>query len=441
MVIQPDGKTLVAGYISDGVQRDFGVSRYNVDGTLDLSFGSLGRVITAVVQLTISLPPWLLPQTKDRVAGYSVIAPGVVTFGSVIRYNTNGTLDTTFNSSGKLFAGFGGVNERVSSFAVQSNGKIVIGGTSNLSGTSHFAISRLNIDGSLDTTFNGTGIQSTDFGNAVNSIKIMPNNKIVATGSAIVGGQGDFAVARFNSNGTFDTTFNGNGTLVFDGFGEGDDAFASALQPEGKIVLTGYSYQGGVRGFATARINANGTLDNSFKWERKAAGQVGGNESYSTSVAIHADGRIDVVGFSRDGFQPSKGAMIQYNANGSLNSNFDDDGVYYGEVPGTDNTFSAVAIGSDEKITIAGFQLYSHYNTFTGQIAGTHHDFTVQRLIGNSADIKAVSATTSGGNKITVTYNITGGPISPFSIGTYLSPIRSLAVFRIQEEIPLWVKF
>ncbi len=148
---------------------------------------------------------------------------------------------------------------------------------------------------------------------------------------------------------------------------------------------------------------------------------MGTDGSYAASVAIHADGRIDVAGFSRDGFQPSKGALIQYNANGSLNSNFDGDGIYYGEVPGTDNTFSAVAIGSDEKITIAGFQLYSHYNTFTGQITGTNYDFTLQRLIGNSADIQAVSATTAGGDKITVTYNITGGPISPFSIGTYLS--------------------
>ncbi len=249
MVIQPDGKTVVAGYISDGAQRDFGVSRYNVDGTLDLSFGSLGRVITAANgsgdDITTSIA--LAPDGKIVVAGYSVILPGIATFSSVVRYNPNGTLDTTFNNSGKLLAGFGGLDERVYSVAVQSNGKIVIGGTSNVSGASRFALARLNIDGSLDSTFNGTGIQATAFGNIAYSLKIMPNNKIVAVGNAIVGGQSDFAVARFNSNGTFDTTFHGGGTVVFDGFGEGDDGFASALQPDGKIVLTGYSFQGGVR--------------------------------------------------------------------------------------------------------------------------------------------------------------------------------------------------
>jgi len=117
----------------------------------------------------------------------------------------------------------------------------------------------------------------------------------------------------------------------------------------------------------------------------------------------------------------SNGALVRYNVNGSLDSTFGAGGIYLDNVAGMENTYTALAIGSDGKITGAGAMLHAKYDTFRGLSVGTNQDFTLQRFVGTSVDIKAVSATTHGGNQITVTYNIVGGYAAPFSIGSYLS--------------------
>lgn len=225
IAIQPDGKTVVAGYISDGSQLDFGVSRYNADGTLDISFGNFGKVITKVsFGDDVATSVALAPNGKIVVAGYTAI--GATKVVSVVRYTASGFLDTTFDLDGIVTTALSGTNDFASAVVVQPDGKIVIGGTSNNSGAQRFALARFNIDGTFDGTFNNIGTVLTSFGSVIYSIKIQPDNKILAVGSNVVGGSGDFALARFNSNGSLDTTFNSGGFVSFDsGFGGDDNAF------------------------------------------------------------------------------------------------------------------------------------------------------------------------------------------------------------------------
>jgi len=427
IVIQPDGKTVVAGYISDGAQLDFGVSRYNVDGSLDITFGNFGKVITKVsFSDDVATSVALAPDGKIVVAGYTAIDATKVV--SVVRYTASGLLDTTFDFDGIVTTALAGTNDFANSVVVQPDGKIVIGGTSNNSGVQRFALARFNTDGTFDSTFNNGGTLLTNFGDTIYSVKIQPDNKILAVGSNIFLGSGDFALARFNPNGSLDATFNSGGFVSFDsGFGADDSAFSAAIQADGKIVIAGYSFQDGARGFATARLNANGSLDTSFNGTGKQLLKIGTEDNYAATVGVQVDGKIVVGGFTRNfrntdpASGDSNGALVRYNVNGSLDSTFGDGGIYLDIVAGMDNTYTALAIGSDGKIMVAGAMLRARYDTFRGLSVGTNQDFTLQRFVGTSVDIKAVSATTSGRNLITVSYNILGGTVTPFYIGTYLS--------------------
>ena len=163
---------------------------------------------------------------------------------AVARYNSNGTLDTSFDGDGKLTTDFGG-SDYVSGMAIQADGKIVVAGGSN----SDFAVARYNSNGTLDTSFDGDGKLTTDFRgyDLANTMAIQADGKILVAG----GSDSDFAVARYNSNGTLDTSFDGDGKLRIN-FSDGYDfANSMAIQTDGRIVLAGTNS----RDFALARLN------------------------------------------------------------------------------------------------------------------------------------------------------------------------------------------
>src|SRR4051794_14769623 len=194
---------------------------------------------------------------------------------------SNVPLDATFATGGKRTTGFdlgGGHVDRASRVAVQADGKVVvIGAAQGPAGDFDFAIARYNVNGTLDATFNGTGKQTIAFnlggGNddRATGLAIAADGKIVVGGYAQVGSFGDydFAVARLNANGSLDTSFatTGKRTVAFDRGGAGEDKAAGiALQADGKIVLAGHAQFSafGDYDFAVARLNANGALDTAF---------------------------------------------------------------------------------------------------------------------------------------------------------------------------------
>lgn len=163
-----------------------------------------------------------------------------------------GALDSTFGGSGIITTGFaGGTQDIAYAVTVQTNGKIVLAGRSNWD----FAVARYNSDGNLDTTFNSTGRVTTSLSGSFEqayAVAIQTDGKILAAGYARMANE-DFAVIRYNSNGSLDTTFNTTG-IVTTAIGVNDDtARALTIQSDGKIVLVGSSHNGANDDFAIIR--------------------------------------------------------------------------------------------------------------------------------------------------------------------------------------------
>lgn len=316
MALQTDGKIIVAGssYVA-GSSEDFALARYNGDGSLDTSFNGSGKVTTAIGSGADSIQSVVI-QSDGRivVAGYS--DNGSNMDFSVARYLPGGSLDTNFNGTGKVTTAIGSAGDYAYSVALQGDGKIVVAGNSFNNGTANdFAVVRYNSNGTLDTSFNGSGKVTTDFPGSAgpddygNSVAILSNGKILVGGTAFnASNNTDFALARYNSNGTLDTTFNGTGKLRTD-FGVAyDHGNGMTVQKDGKILLVGDADIGGTGILALARYNPNGSLDGGFGSGGKVTTALGNLQDVGYSVAVQTDGNIVVAGYSWRG----SGAATQY---------------------------------------------------------------------------------------------------------------------------------
>jgi uncharacterized delta-60 repeat protein len=194
------------------------------------------------------------------VAGYSY--NGSKNYFSLVRYNTNGNLDTTFGTNGIVttaIRGINSINDYANALFIQSNGILVAGSSyDNTSSKYDFALVRYQATGSLDTTFGTNGIVTTAIGNDGDwdfayALGIQSNGMIVAAGSSNNGSNYDFALVRYNIDGSLDTGF-GAGGIVTTPIGSSDDyALALGIQSNGRIVAAGYSYNGSNDDFALVR--------------------------------------------------------------------------------------------------------------------------------------------------------------------------------------------
>jgi len=228
VALQADGKTVVAGIaydygITGSTGKDFGVARYNANGTLDTSFDTDGTVTTnsAGSHHDEARAVAIQPDGKIVVAG-----SGAFDF-FLVRYNANGSLDTTFGfNNGKVLTDTGGDNETIRSLAIQADGKILAVGAGNNSGV----IARYNADGSLDTTFDGDGkVFQPDCSGCFNNVRLQADGKILATGIG--------SILRFNTNGSVDTSFGMSGTAWV----QRHNSYALLIEPDGKIVVGGFT--------------------------------------------------------------------------------------------------------------------------------------------------------------------------------------------------------
>jgi len=259
VVLQSDGRILATGSVNATTNRDFVVARYNPDGSLDGALNGTGIVMTSVGNGNVHARSIAL-QTDGKILVAGVTSIGLGNYFALVRYNVNGTLDTTFNSTGKVVTSVtstGFLNDSASSVVLQSDGKILVSGYSNNGSNYDFALVRYNSDGSLDTTFNGTGKLTTSISSSsdfAGSMGLQSNGRIVVAGYVSRFANSDFAVARYNSNGSLDTSFNGTGKVTTDiGTATDDLAFGLAMQPDGNILLAGYSNSAGTYQFALVR--------------------------------------------------------------------------------------------------------------------------------------------------------------------------------------------
>ena len=209
---------------------------------------------------------------------------------------TDGFYDNGFSGDGRLTSARGGV-QQAKAVAIQADDKIVVAGISGPPGDFNLAVARYRpLDGSPDTTWSPDGWRETDFGAAqeyANDVAIQPDGKIVVAGQTGTA----FALARYNTDGTLDSSFSGDGKQTTSFAGQSDIATGVAIQADGRIVAGGHSFTGGAaaRDFALARYNPDGTLDTSFSGDGKQTLDLGSND-IAEGVAIQPDGRIVLAG-------------------------------------------------------------------------------------------------------------------------------------------------
>jgi uncharacterized delta-60 repeat protein len=429
MAIQPDGKIVVAGFTDTATGREFALARYNTNGSLDTSFGSGGKVTT---DFGSNQAPGLAVALQSD--GKIVVAGLTQTNDSnfaLARYDTNGTLDTSFGSGGKVTTDFSGSEDQAFAVAIQSDGKIIAAGHSFSSSTSaDFALARYNTDGALDTSFGAGGKVTTDFsGSADNAhaVAIQLDGKIVVAGR--VRNQttsDDFGLARYNTNGSLDTSFGTGGkvTTDFTGVAGPDEAQALAIQLDGKIVAVGFA-SAASGNFALARYNADGTLDTSFGTGGRATTDFGCDDR-ALGVAIQVDGKIVTAGVTCGDF-----ALARYNTNGTLDSSFGTAGIVTTDFSGGDDGAFAVAIQPDGKIVAAGFAGIFTVEDTSGDFALARYEGpTSQDLISGLSDqvqdlVNTGALNQGQGNSLTVKLTNVLNSLSPGKTKTACNQLNS----------------
>ena len=298
LALQSDGKFVVAGtsYVSGWPH--FAVLRYNSDGSLDASFGSGGLVTTAIGSIDNGASGSSVAVQND---GKIVVAGQRKSDFALVRYNSDGSLDNTFNGTGKVTTDIASSSDDYArQVVVQSDGRIVVGGFFLGGDNNNFVLVRYTSNGSLDSSFGTGGKVKTDLGSRedrASGLALQSDGKILLGGGWGNGSRFDFALVRYNVNGSLDTTFNGTGKVITDIGNNSNDTGASVtVQGNGKILVVGASGTVNNVDFAVVRYNSNGSLDSSFGTAGKVTTAIGSSHDRARSVALQKDGKIVVAG-------------------------------------------------------------------------------------------------------------------------------------------------
>jgi uncharacterized delta-60 repeat protein len=379
MGLQADGKILEAGSVSISGGIKFGLARYTSSGSPDTSFGSGGETTTKIGSNAQAYAMAVQSDGKIVLAGQGNPGKTGADF-ALARYNSSGSLDTAFGSRGTLTTSFGSGADNAEAVVIQSDGKIIAAGFSSQPDAANgypqveFALARYNSNGSLDTSFGSNGTVLTAFGAGapygsnidaeIDGMTLQSDGKIVVAGySTITGPKGRFfTVARYNANGTLDSTFGPNHTGIVSlppsGSYHNDEAFGVVIQADGKIVAVGnVSPARYYDEWALARFNSDGSLDGTFGSGGEVIQEVvagAGVSDIAFAVAMQSDGKIVAAGTHSYGGSAESFALGRFNSDGSLDSTFNGTGIVTTQV-GTGSDARGMAIQpADGKIVVAG---------------------------------------------------------------------------------------
>ena len=353
VALQPDGRIVVAGHAGGG-NSDLALARYDASGKLDQAFGSAGMVTTDLGARDEAVAVVLQPDGKIVVAGYTGAA------GSddiaLARYTVSGTLDTSFGSGGVVTASLG-ANQRAYAVALDGD-RIVVAGDSGHGTDWDLALLRYTTSGSLDATFGAGGVVTTSVSSAgdhCRDVAVQPDGKILVVGHVGYSiGTDDILLARYTVSGTLDVTF-GNGGIVITTVGNGD-AYAEAvhIRPDGSILVAGHS-QNGLDDFTLLCYTVSGTPDVSFG----ASGVVTtdfGDDDEAHALDVQGNGRIVVAGDNSEVCP----AIARYHPDGSLDTSFGTNGLANTHV-GSGGKGYAVAVQPNGRIVLAGYGGQSYF--------------------------------------------------------------------------------
>ena len=425
VAVQTDNKVLAIGYVIIGVDKSTAIARYNTDGTLDKSFANNGMLIENINQGSTKYTCIAVQNDGKIITGGTTLLNNNMAF-AIARYNTNGELDHTFGTGGIQINDFGNSNNSLNAIALQSDGKIVVGG----SGNDSFLIARYNNDGSLDKAFANSGVKKDLFfkSDYINAIVIQPDGKILAGGSELV---------RYKTDGSFDSSFNDIGRtisifphmsifncvsiklqksgeiLVLNNYkyqvpavikyfnnGRLDSSFGEygqvpiysieaasgqslLLQKDGKILVGGYLEQVDRltnSSYIVTRLNNDGTTDVTFN-EGQAVRTSILMRDYGRSLQIQDDNKIVLAGYSLTEEARDVFSMVRYNTDGSLDSSFNTNGKVTTKASGANSRIEAIYI-SGNNLYAAGYGEYpNNFGVLAKYLLCTTNNASPMKLI------------------------------------------------------------
>jgi uncharacterized delta-60 repeat protein len=347
-----------------------------VDPAFDSSFGNNGIVTTNFGKAN-QVANAVAVQTDGKI----VVAGGTTDVFStndltptsdilLARYNADGSLDNTFGNGGKVITSFGQGPTAAHALVIDGNGRILVAGTFN----NDFALARYNPNGTLDMTFGNGGMATESYKDPLlaTGVKLQPDGKIVVGGFTNTGGNDDYAVARFNANGTLDAGFSGGLVVTNLTPNANNEAYALTIQNDGKIILAGFAgapSETQTDRYGVVRYNTDGTLDDSFGNGGIVTTDYqpsGSDEGYS--VLVQPDGKIVVGGGSFNRYDIF--VLLRYNPDGSLDNSFGQGGIAATQIEPADSEINGIALMSDGRIVAAGAAAIDNlFPTFTNQFA------------------------------------------------------------------------
>jgi uncharacterized delta-60 repeat protein len=387
---QSDGKIVVAGssFNSNTSKYDFALVRYNTDGSLDTGFGATGTngKVTTSIGNGDDRAFALVIQSDDTilVAGKSSInsSSGTEINFALVRYTKDGIIDTTFGAAGtngKVTTSIGGIDDEAYALGIQSDGKIVVAGSSQNGSYYYFALVRYNANGTLDANISTgfgathTGIVTTAIGtdyDFATDLVILSDDTILVAGRSSYNSGGtvfNYALVKYTKDGIPDTTFGADHTgIVTTSIGSittttgiiDDQGHTLGVQSDGNIVVAGNSYDdSSIRyNFALVRYTKEGILDTTFGTSGIAITPIGSGNNFAYALGIQlSDDSILVAGSS---FNSSNYdfALVKYTKKGSLDTTFGTGGIAITPIGSSDDYAYALGIQptSDKKIVVAG---------------------------------------------------------------------------------------
>jgi len=417
VAIQGDGKIVAAGSTMDYPLSDFALVRYNTDGALDTTFGTGGVVRTDFNGGNDALAAIVIqPDGKIVAAGEASTPPSTNPHFALARYNANGALDTTFGSGGKVVVNASLTRDHISALALQSDGRIVAAGFADnpslpASDAGDFAVARFTAGGALDTTFGVAGITTVDFigkNDFANTLLIQPDGTILAAGAMTSPYLQKIALVRLTAAGMLDPGFGTGGKVVATFQGTSDRANALLRQADGRFIVGGNSYAS--RYYGLARFNPDGTYDTTFANGGKRWDYLVGSYKDLRALAFGPDGMIMAIGWALNVSTGYDLLIARYTSNGLLDTGFGAQGVASIDFGYTSEQAYALALQRDYKLVLAG-----------GSATQSSRDFLVARFYYNAAPMSGDFSVACSPATLTVypgasgTANVTLTPVSNFN--------------------------
>ncbi len=351
ITVQDDGKFLIGGYIQNSFTSwDFGLIRFNDDGTKDLTFGNNGTVITPIENQSEGNALAIQNDGKIVMCGASDWHINLA------RYSASGAIDNSLGQNGTIITDISGYySELCTAIDIQNDGKILLAGYAqhNSNDNSYIVLLRYNVDGTLDNSFGTNGIVVGTEGESYD-MTVQDDGKIILCGTS----NSNLALWRYNADGSVDNSFGSNG-LVLTPFGNSAIGKAMSIVDNNKILVGGHAHTGFLtNAFLLSQYNSDGTPDNTFG-TNGIANAIVGTSSQTKAMAITDNGSIFLAGAANNGATSSNLALAKFESDGSLDLNFGDNGTVITQISSTTSQANDMAIHDNGRLLLAGH----FYNT------------------------------------------------------------------------------